>query len=327
MRKRWIALGLVGAVVAGLYAVNNSWSASPSGRLIVLAHRGVHHTYSDEGLTRDSCTATKIYPPTHAFIENTLPSMREAFRLGADAVEIDIHPTTDGEFAVFHDWTIDCRTNGKGVTREQPMAYLRTLDLGYGYTADNGKTFPLRGRGQGMMPTLGEVLAAFPDKAFQINIKSNDPREADKLHAYLSALPSARSERLSVFGGDRPVQRLRTLYPRMRMSSKPQLKRCLKDYILTGWTGTVPEACRNAVIAAPVGWGPLLWGWPNRFLERMQGANSEVWLGGQAKTKLLSLEGVDDLETVARIPKGWKGGVQTDRIEVVGPGLRSQKGS
>ena len=325
MKKRWIVLGVLGAAVAGLYAVNNSWSASPSGRLTVLAHRGVHHTYSDEGLTRDSCTATRIHAPTHAFIENTLPSMREAFRLGADAIEIDIHPTTDGEFAVFHDWTIDCRTEGKGTTRDQTMAYLRTLDVGYGYTADGGKSYPLRGKGVGMMPTLGEVLAAFPDKAFQINIKSNDPTEADKLHAYLSARPYARPDRLTVFGGERPVNRLRVHYPRMRMASKPQLKRCLRDYLLTGWTGSVPEACRNTLVYAPVSLGWLLWGWPDRFLERMAGANSEVWLGSQAKTRLLSLEGVDDLETVGRIPKDWKGGVQTDRIEVVGPTLRSRR--
>jgi len=322
MKKRWILLGGLGAVVLGLYAVNNSWSARPGGELRVLAHRGVHHTYSKEGLTRDGCTATRISAPSHAFLENTLPSMREAFRLGADGVEIDVHPTTDGEFAVFHDWTIDCRTEGKGVTREHSMAYLRTLDVGYGYTADSGKTFPLRGKGKGMMPTLGEVLAAFPDKAFQINIKSNDPREADRLHAYLSARAYARPERLTVFGGERPVNRLRALYPRMRMASKPQSKRCLTNYLLIGWTGAVPEACRNSLVFAPTRMGWVLWGWPNRFLDRMQQANSEVWLGAGVKGKVMSLEGVDDAAAVASVPKGWRGGVQTDRIEVVGPLLK-----
>jgi glycerophosphoryl diester phosphodiesterase len=88
LKKRWIVLSAFGAVVAGLYGVNNSWSAKPTGRLTILAHRGVHQTYAKEGLTRDSCTATRIDPPTTPLIENTLPSMREAFRLGADAVEI-----------------------------------------------------------------------------------------------------------------------------------------------------------------------------------------------------------------------------------------------
>ena len=48
--------------------------------------------------------------------------MQAGFAAGADVVELDVHPTTDGEFAVFHDWTLDCRTDGHGVTREHSMA-------------------------------------------------------------------------------------------------------------------------------------------------------------------------------------------------------------
>jgi glycerophosphoryl diester phosphodiesterase len=36
--------------------------------------------------------------------------MRAAFDLGADIVELDVHPTVDGSFVVFHDWTVECRT-------------------------------------------------------------------------------------------------------------------------------------------------------------------------------------------------------------------------
>ena len=162
MRKRWIALGAFGLIAGGLFLFNASFLAQPSGELTLLAHRGVHQDFPRENLDNDTCTATRIYPVGHAYIENTLPSIQAAFDAGADMVEIDIHPTTDGEFAIFHDWTLECRTNGEGVTREQNMAYLRTLDLGYGYTADGGQTFPLRGQGVGMMPTLQEVLGAFP---------------------------------------------------------------------------------------------------------------------------------------------------------------------
>ena len=38
--------------------------------------------------------------------------MRAAFDSGADVVELDVHLTPDGKFAVFHDWTLDCRTDG-----------------------------------------------------------------------------------------------------------------------------------------------------------------------------------------------------------------------
>src|SRR6478735_11280754 len=103
--------------------------------------------------------------------------MHAAFAAGADIVELDVHPTTDGQFAVLHDWTVDCRTEGTGETRSHDMASLKLLDIGYGYTADNGATYPFRGKGVGMMPEFKEVLAAFPDHQFLVNYKSNEARE------------------------------------------------------------------------------------------------------------------------------------------------------
>lgn len=99
----------------------------------LISHRGVHQTFSREGLENDTCTAKRIYPPTHNFIENTIPSIRKAFEYGADIVEIDIHPTTDNQLIVFHDWTLDCRTEGKGITHEKSTKNLVKLDIGYGY--------------------------------------------------------------------------------------------------------------------------------------------------------------------------------------------------
>lgn len=136
--------------------------------------------------------------------------MRAAFAAGADIVEFDVHRTADGHFAVFHDWTLDCRTNGRGVTRERTLAELKVLDIGYGYTADGGQTFPFRGKGVGLMPSLDEVLAAFPDKQFLIDIKSNDPEEGRALAERLSRLSPHQRALLMVYGGERPVMALRT---------------------------------------------------------------------------------------------------------------------
>ena len=96
MRKRWIVLGLVAAVAGGLYLANTSRGASPSGQLTLLSHRGVHQPFSRHGLTNETCTAAQSLPAGHSFIENTLPSIDAAFYYGADMVEIDVHPTTDG---------------------------------------------------------------------------------------------------------------------------------------------------------------------------------------------------------------------------------------
>ncbi|MGO4836951.1 glycerophosphodiester phosphodiesterase family protein, partial [Rhizobiaceae sp. 2RAB30] len=141
----------------------NLFASRDPGQPTLLAHRGIAQRYLTENLEPDACTAAVTLPSTHAFLENTIPSLRASFEAGADINEFDVHPTTDGEFAVFHDWTLDCRTDGAGVTREHSMAELKKLDIGYGYTMDGGKTFPFRGQGVGLMPTLDEVLSTFPD--------------------------------------------------------------------------------------------------------------------------------------------------------------------
>jgi glycerophosphoryl diester phosphodiesterase len=312
------------AVALGLFALNTSLLAHPRDEYVVMAHRGVYQNYDKRGLGRDDCTATRIFPPTHAFLENTIPSIRAAIGAGAGMIEIDVHPTTDGEFAVFHDWTIDCRTDGSGVTREQSWATLRGLDIGYGYTADGGKTYPFRGKGIGMMPSLGEVLTAFPQTRFLINIKSNDAAEADKLDAYLTDLPDARPARLAVFGGEAPVARMRNLRPDMPGSSRAHLKACARDYLLLGWTGYMPAPCHNTIVFVPVNWGWAVWGYPNRFLTRMQAADTQVFLLGPLGRRLDGMPGVDDARAVAMTPKGWRGGVSTDRVEVTGPMLRAK---
>ena len=77
--------------------VNASWMApAPKDAIKLIAHRGVSQLYSHAGLGRDDCTATRIEPPVHDYLENTPRSMEAAVRLGADMVEVDIAPTADG---------------------------------------------------------------------------------------------------------------------------------------------------------------------------------------------------------------------------------------
>ena len=121
MRKRTVALISLLAIAGAVYLNNTSLlSSRPAGEPVILAHRGLAQEYNREGLTGDTCTAERMLPPRHDYLENTLPSMEAAFAAGADVLELDVHPTTDGKFAVFHDWTLDCRTEGSGVTRELP---------------------------------------------------------------------------------------------------------------------------------------------------------------------------------------------------------------
>src|SRR5438874_1348299 len=175
MRKVWRPLVSAVCLLAAFIFLNNTGLlVSPlPGEPTLLAHRGIAQRFDTTDLKNDTCTATRMLPPTHGYLENTIASMRAGFEAGADIVEFDVHPTTDGQFAVFHDWTLDCRTEGRGETRAHDMAYLKTLDVGYGYTADGGKTFPLRGQGVGLMPSFAEVMDAFAGRQLLVNFKSN----------------------------------------------------------------------------------------------------------------------------------------------------------
>ncbi|QQE75521.1 glycerophosphodiester phosphodiesterase [Brevibacillus composti] len=283
----------------------------------LLAHRGLAQTYGMEGITGETCTAERIYEPEHPYLENTIPSMLAAFEAGADVVEFDIQPTKDGKFAVFHDWTLDCRTDGKGVTREHTWEELKRLDVGYGYTADQGKSYPFRGKGKGMMPSLDEVLSRFPDKDFLIHIKSNDPREGEELAAFLSAIPANQISRLTVYGGDEPIRTLQERMPALRVMSKASMKSCLLPYIAVGWTGYVPSACAHTQLHIPEKIGPWLWGWPHHFVQRMEQADTRVIVVGGDGSDFSS--GFDAPEDLDRLPASYSGGIWTNRIDRIAP--------
>jgi glycerophosphoryl diester phosphodiesterase len=313
----WFGLIFIVIVAAAIWLNNTSLWAQPETRPTLLAHRGLAQTYGAAGLTGTTCTAGRIFPPPYPFIENTLPSMRAAFAAGADIVELDVHPTTDGQIAVFHDWTLDCRTDGHGVTREHSLAELKTLDVGHGYSADGGNTYPLRGTGVGMMPSLDEVFQAFPDRRFLIHIKSNDPDEGRRLAGRLRSLPHEQIQRLTIYGGALPVEAARQLLDIPTMSGAT-LKRCLIRYFLLGWSGYVPSDCERSLLLVPVNVAPWLWGWPNRFLNRMHRYDSQVFVIGRYDGEDFS-SGIDRPDDLALLPPGFAGGIWTNRIDRIAP--------
>ncbi len=327
MRAILLRMLVVAAVIAGaIWVWNASWRVTPpeDPQVRLIAHRGVHHTFDRSNLDNDTCTAERIYPPEHTLFENTIASMQAAFAAGAEIVEIDVHPTTDGQFAIFHDWTIDCRTEGTGETRSHEMAYLRTLDIGYGYTPDGGQTYPLRGKGVGLMPSLDEVLSTMPDGRFLINYKSNDAREGDMLAALIAEHPEWRDAIWGAYGGDAPTMRAQALIPDLAVWSRRALMDCLIQYVGYGWTGIVPAACRNTYVMVPINIAPWLWGWPNLFQQRMREAGSEIILLGPFEAGDPGTAGIDDLETLAAVPDTFSGYVWTNRIERIGPALKAR---
>jgi glycerophosphoryl diester phosphodiesterase len=109
--------------------------------------------------------------------ENTLPSFARAAELGVDAFELDVHATADGVPVVLHDPTLDRTTGHTGAVASLTLAAVREADAGARFTRDGGRTFPWAGRGVGI-PTLAEVLAAFPAMPVLIELKVPAAREA-----------------------------------------------------------------------------------------------------------------------------------------------------
>jgi glycerophosphoryl diester phosphodiesterase len=319
---RWQKVVLAFALLlTGFSLFNASWLApTPRGKLILVAHRGIAQQYDHRGLKRDDCTATRIAVPEHNYIENTIRSMIDAASLGADMIELDVHPTKDGHMVVFHDWTLDCRTNGKGPVREHMLAELKGLDLGYGYTADGGRTFPLRGRGVGMMPTVEEVLQALPAMPLLFNFKSRDPREADMLAAIFRRSGVPMDKRYAYYGDEAIIRRMRALAPGAWAWSRDSVRACTIGYAEWGWIGHVPKSCRNGTIVVPIDYQWAMWGWPNRFLARMAKAKAHVVVMGELGDGR-SLVGLSDPTDLGRVPRDFRGYLWVEDIYTIGRAL------
>lgn len=307
-RLRTAAVLIAFCVVAGGGYLWFPWPIPPAASFTVVAHRGVHQTFPLTGLANETCTAAIIYPPTHAFLENTLPSMEAAFADGADAVEIDIHRTADGQLVVFHDWTLDCRTEGSGVTNQHTLADLQRLDVGYGYTADGGATYPLRGQGAGLMPALPEVLAAFPDAHFVLDDKDGDAATLALLGDYLASLTPEERARLSYWGPGYAEITARAPEVRPYLITRAQVRACFGSYLAMVLTGSLTDGCRDQALGIPFARLSRLPGWPHLILARAHQAGVPVFI--------TDVDTPAQLDVVMALPID---GIQTNRIEVIGP--------
>ena len=318
------AIGVGGALLL-VYLANASWIWGSPGRTMLITHLGMHQHFDERGLSLYACKADRMLPSTHPYLENTIAGIGEAFQLGADIGDIDVQPTRDGDYVVFHDARLECRTNGRGSVWDKTVAELKALDIGYGYTADGGRTYPFRGKFVGAMPTLGQMLDAYPNRRFMLVMKSNDPVEGDLLLAWLRR-HHVDLRRIQVMGGDRPAARLRQLAPMLRVGSRRTMKACLTRYLAIGWIGAIPQACRNTVMMVPLNYRRAVWGWPNLFVERMARANTSVILIGnfERHSDRPGMNAIDTSAQLAVLPRDYAGQIFTSRIDVTGPAARAR---
>ena len=316
-RKAAIGLALL---AVGLSLLNASWIAPrPAGRLVVIAQRGIVQPLREDA-DGGGCTARSIRASEdNLYIENSLPSLFKATRLGAEGVEIDVRRSRDGHAIVFRDESVECRTNGRGRVADLGLAELKALDIGHGYTPD-GTSFPLRGRGIGGMPTVEETLREIPEAHIVFNLRGGGPALADALVAAFRRAEVKIDRRYGFHGDAAALARLKSLVPDAWTFEVGRLGACLDAYVPVGWTGYVPEACRRTSVGVPVGTGWTVWGWPYRFFARMAGAESRVLMyRGIAGGEILGLDAPEQLD---RVPRDFKGHLFIEDFHTVGRALQ-----
>lgn len=278
----------------------------------IIAHRGVSQPFRSDHLDSQGCTASIIYKPKNDYIENTVASIRAAFEYGATIVELDIRPTRDKRFVVFHDEILDCKTNGKGKVSAHTVARLKQLDVGYGYTFDGGKTYPFRGKGIGKMPTLDEVFRDFPNRKFLIDNKSgNDLEVADMLVKTLARRSISEQKRLFLWSPDMAYEYVHSRLPNITRLLLPfgHQKKFFITYLLSIGMMRVGDEYKNKGLALPIKYTKYMWGWPNRFLNKIYGAGARFYL---------VVNNPDDLGSISGIPLD---GIITYDIEIMGKHL------
>ncbi|WP_296679348.1 glycerophosphodiester phosphodiesterase family protein [Novosphingobium sp.] len=300
---------------------NASWLApTPRGGVKLIAHRGVMQQFGRANSAATACTATLIEQPVTDLIENTAPSLYQAQRLGAQMIEIDVAQSADGQLVLFHDEDLGCRTDGTGKITAATLARLKALDAGYGYSADGGKTFPLRGKGKALIPTLDEALAAAPQTALLYNLRGTDPVLGERLVAALKAAGRDPAERRDGFSGPATILApIRAAWPKVWSYSDDAVEACTRSYLSQGWLGLTPATCQNGTIAIPLNRQFLFAGWPNRLIARMEAAGAHVLLIGP--TGAHKPMGLDLPEQIGDIPVGFNGFVWVDDIYAIGPAL------
>jgi len=105
--------------------------------------------------------------------ENTLQSFARGIADGAHMLESDVHATRDGVPVLIHDPDVDRTTEGQGAVIDFDFAQLQELDAGWTFQGETADDFPYRGQ-QIRIPSLREAFEAFPESAFNLEIKASE---------------------------------------------------------------------------------------------------------------------------------------------------------
>lgn len=104
---------------------------------------------------------------------NSMLAFTRAYTAGSDALDTDMFATSDGVLVLFHDETLEHRTNCTGPISAKTYSQLLQCDFAYWWTQDGGATYPYRGKGI-KVATLQEVYTKFPTARVGLEIKQTN---------------------------------------------------------------------------------------------------------------------------------------------------------
>lgn len=94
--------------------------------------------------------------------ENTLSAFKQAHKMKAFGIELDVQLTKDGEVVICHDHSVNRTSNGQGWVKNFTLAEIRRLDFGSWFHKDfTGES----------IPTLDDFLRWFTTTEMRLNIE------------------------------------------------------------------------------------------------------------------------------------------------------------
>jgi glycerophosphoryl diester phosphodiesterase len=234
--------------------------------------------------------------------ENTLPAFRMAVeRYRTQMLELDVHLTRDGEVVVAHDSTLERCTDATGPIAALTLAELRRVNAGYRFTPDEGRTFPFRDQGI-HIPTLREVLRAFPGPRINLEMKPEAPGTEDVLHDVLRH--EGALDRVCM--GSEYDSVAERLAARMPDACHFYPRDALTTFVLSVRGGeTPPVDPRYTVLDMPLYFGEI------RLVDE------DFLRTTESHGKWVNVWTVDDPEEMRRLVSERVGGIMTDRPDLL----------
>ena len=224
---------------------------------------------------------------SHDAPENTLAAIRLGWAQGADAVEIDVHCSKDGQVVVFHDATLSRTAGVRRRVASQTVAELQSFDVGsWKHTRFAGER----------VPTLAEALATIPKgRRLFVEIKCG-PECIPAFAKTFRASRKAVSQVVPIGFGIETMRGIKEALPELEVAWVAEFRRTLR-----GWSPqaeTLIERAKAAGLDALDldGRGPL----DAEFVGKVHAAGLRlyVWtVDAPARAEKLRAAGIDGVTT------------------------------